>query len=417
MSRRTLPMSRKQLRSIAQSTARINLWHGAIRSGKTVASLLAFLGAVASAPAGALILITGRTLESIERNIIKPLQDPAKFGTMAHCRHTRGTTVARILGHTVDLVGASDNTAEFRIRGATAFLAYVDEATLLPESFWIQLLGRLSEKGARLFATTNPGAPRHWLKLNYLDRQHELDMRSWHFRLDDNPSLDPGYKRSIQAEYQGLWRRRMIDGAWVMAEGAIYDMWDESRHVVKTIPQISRYLAMAIDHGTTNPFVALVIGLGVDGRLYVTAEWRHDSKAAHRSMTDAEYDVAVRAWLRKQRVSPELTIIDPSAASFIEQMYRSGQPGLTLADNAVDDGIRVLASLLACGQIAVHESCEGLIGELVGYSWDPKASEIGEDAPLKIDDHGPDALRYGTKTTEYLWRPSIITPDMLEVAA
>ena len=28
------------------------------------------------------------------------------------------------------------------------------------------------------------------------------------------------------------------------------------------------------------------------------------------------------------------------------------------------------------------------------YAWDSKAQERGEDKPLKVNDHGPDALRY-----------------------
>ncbi|MFD0496818.1 terminase large subunit domain-containing protein [Streptomyces rhizosphaericus] len=198
------PLSTKQLDSIRQATARINLWHGSVRSGKTIASLLAFLLAVRRAPTSGLILIAGRSLQTIERNIVEPLQDPALFGAAAdEVRHTRGATTASILGRTVHLIGASDARAEGRLRGLTASLAYVDEVTLLPEAFFVQLLARLSVPGARLLGTTNPDSPRHWLKVGYLDRQHELDLASWHFKLADNPSLSPAYVASLAAEYVG----------------------------------------------------------------------------------------------------------------------------------------------------------------------------------------------------------------------
>jgi PBSX family phage terminase large subunit len=403
-----LPMSRKQLRTVAQATARINVWHGAVRSGKTIASLLAFVIAIAGAGPSGLILICGRSLDTIERNVIEPLQDAALFGPLArHVVHTRGATTATILGRTVHLIGAPNALAEGRIRGATVQLVYLDEATLVPEAFWTQLLARLSVPGARLFATTNPDSPRHWLKLNYLDRAAELDLRAWHFRLADNPSLSAAYVAALNAEYVGLWRRRMIDGAWVVAEGAVYDMWDEARHVVTEVPPIARWLAAGIDYGTTNDFVALLLGLGMDGRLYVTSEYRHASRTAHRSMTDAEYDRALRVWLQARGVAPEWVVIDPSAASFIEQLHRTGGLNLSAADNAVQDGIRTVASLLANDRLRIHASCDGLIGEMVGYSWDPKASDKGEDKPLKQADHGPDALRYALRTTEALWRPHV----------
>ncbi|MFE6742317.1 terminase large subunit domain-containing protein [Streptomyces tubercidicus] len=248
----TLPLSRKQLRSVVQASARINLWHGAVRSGKTIASLLAWLLAVAEAPPSGLILVVGRSLQTIERNVFEPLADPSLFGPVAaQVRHTRGATTATVLGRTVHLIGAADARAEGRLRGLTASLAYVDEATLLPEGFWVQLLARLSVPGARLLATTNPDSPRHWLKAGYLDRAHELDLKAWHFRLDDNPSLSADYVAALAAEYVGLWKRRMIDGAWVVAEGAVFDTYDEQQHVVDVLPQMRRHW-LGIDYGTSN---------------------------------------------------------------------------------------------------------------------------------------------------------------------
>lgn len=404
----SITMSPKQIDSMLAATARINLFHGAVRSGKTICSLYAFLDGVARAGPSGLIILVGRSLQTIERNVLEPLQDAALFDDLArHVVHTRGATTATILGRTVHLIGAADARAEGRLRGLTAQLAYVDEATLLPEAFWTQLLARLSVPGARLFATTNPDSPRHWLKLNYLDRAAELDLRAWHFRLADNPSLSPDYVAALNAEYVGLWRRRMIDGAWVVAEGAVYDMWDDTRHVVTELPHIVRWLAVGCDYGTTNDFVAVALGLGEDARLYVTAEYRHASRTAHRSMTDAEYDTALRHWIKAQQLRPERVVIDPSAASFIEQLHRTGGLPLAAADNTVGDGIRTVASLLAADRLRIHASCDGLIGEMVGYSWDPKASEAGEDAPIKSADHGPDALRYAIRTTEVAWRPYV----------
>ncbi|QKN87644.1 terminase [Streptomyces phage Cumberbatch] len=404
-----LPLSRKQLRSVGQATARINLWHGSVRSGKTIASLLAFVIAVATAGPSGLIIVVGRSLQTIERNVLEPLQDPALFGPLArHVVHTRGATTAVILGRTVHLIGAADARAEGRLRGLTAQLAYVDEATLLPEAFWTQLLARLSVPGARLYATTNPDSPRHWLKTGYLDRAAELDLRAWHFKLADNPSLSPEYVTALAAEYVGLWKRRMIDGAWVVAEGAIYDMWDESAHVVTELPDMRRYWC-GIDYGTTNPFAAILLGEGVDGRLYVAAEWRHDSRATHRSMTDAQYSAAVRAWLDELDVAPEWTFVDPSAASFSTQLWQDGHPGLARASNEVGDGIRSVSSLLAADRLLVHESCEGLLTEMPGYSWDPAATARGEDKPLKVDDHSCDALRYAAHSTAHEWRHLLTT--------
>ncbi|MFD9813724.1 PBSX family phage terminase large subunit [Streptomyces sp. NPDC059080] len=399
------PLSDKQLRSIRESTrARISIWHGSVRSGKTIASLLAFLLALRRAPATGLILVCGRSLQTIERNIIEPLQDVGLFGVAAdEVRHTRGATTANILGRTVHLIGASDARAEGRLRGATAALAYVDEATLVPEAFWTQLLARLSVTGARLLATTNPDSPRHWLRVSYLDREAELDLASWHFRLADNPSVSPAYVAALSAEYVGLWRRRMIDGAWVVAEGSVYDMFDEAEHIVDELPPMRRHW-LGVDYGTSNPFSAILLGLGDDDRLYAVAEWRHDARKAHRQMTDAQYSRAVRAWLAELDVTPAWTFVDPSAASFLTQLWADGHPGVARADNSVLDGIRSTATALDSGLLRVHRSCEGLLGELPGYAWSEEAAARGEDKPLKKDDHSVDALRYVVHSTAHEWR-------------
>lgn len=419
----TLPLSPKQVRSIAHATARINVWHGAIRSGKTIASLVAFLLAIAAAPSSGLVVIVGRSLQTIERNVLDPLQDEALFGPIARLVvHTRGASTAVILGRTVHLIGASDSRAEGRLRGMTCCLAYVDEATLVPRGFWNQLLGRLSVPGARLMATTNPDNPGHWLRKDFLNRGGELDLRQWQFNLDDNPALDPAYVAALKAEYVGLWYRRFILGHWIQSEGAIYEMFDTEQHVVTDVPPIARWLCDAIDYGTVNPFADLLIGLGTDQRLYVVSEYRHDSKQARRQLTDAEYSAARRRWLAAVPhpgtnvlgVRPEWTIVDPSAASFIEQLHRDNTPSVMPADNTVLDGIRTVATLFAAGRLLVHRSCTGLIDELPGYSWDDEAAEKGEDKPIKAYDHSCDALRYGVRTTEALWRPHI--PTLMEVA-
>ncbi|PSJ29818.1 PBSX family phage terminase large subunit [Streptosporangium nondiastaticum] len=402
-----LPLSDKQLRSIRESfSARVSVWHGSVRSGKTIASLLAFLLSVRRAPATGLILLCGRSLQTIERNIIEPLQDPGLFGSdvTSEIRHTRGATVASIMGRTVHLIGASDARAEGRLRGATASLAYIDETTLVPEPFFVQLLARLSVPGARLLCTTNPDSPAHWLKAQYLDRADELDLAQWHFKLADNPSLSEAYVAALSAEYTGLWRRRMIAGEWVVAEGSIYSMWDEQRHVVNDVPELLRTW-VGVDYGTVNPFAAVLLGLGVDGRLYAVSEWRHDSRAAHRQMTDAQYSRAVREWLSERNdVQPEWTFVDPSAASFSTQLWADGHPNIARGDNSVLDGIRSVSNALEAGALLVHRSCAGLLQEFPSYVWDDAAAARGEDRPVKIGDHSLDALRYAVHSTAHEWR-------------
>lgn len=405
LDRVTSVLSPKQIVSIARArqTPQIALWDGAVSSGKTFASIVALLIGIAEAPETGLIVIVGKTLQTIERNVITPLQDPHAFGLLAgQTVHTAGSNTASILGRKVWLVGANDIRAEDRIRGATVCLAYVDEATLVPHPFWMMLLSRLRVPGARLYATTNPDGPAHWMMRDFIRRAREVGLVRFQFRLEDNPTLEPAYVERLKHQYTGLWYRRFIGGEWCLAEGAVYDMWNPDVHVVDALPPTRRWIAVGIDYGTTNPFAALTLGLGDDGRLYLGHEWRWDSKQQHRQLADAQYSARLRAWLGEIGVTPQWTIVDPSAASFIVQLH---QDGMTPAagDNSVLDGIRTVASLLARDRLRVHRSCTGLIDEIAGYSWDPDKAEKGEDAVLKVDDHSLDAARYGIFTTMSAW--------------
>ena len=40
----------------------------------------------------------------------------------------------------------------------------------------------------------------------------------------------------------------------------------------------------------------------------------------------------------------------------------------------------------------------------MSYSWDDKAALRGIEQPIKVADHGVDALRYALFTTRALWR-------------
>ena len=411
-------LSAKQLDFMRGSSARVCILEGSIRSGKTIVSLLRWFLFLATAPRGGELVMIGRTRDALFRNVIKPMQDPSLFGPLAaQVAYTNGASTATILGRTVHVIGASDAKAEKVIRGMTVAGAYVDEVTVIPEEFFTQLLGRMSVRGAQLFGTTNPDSPAHWLKRKFLDRLHTLpDWRSWHFTIDDNPSLTEAYKASIRAEFTGLWFRRFILGEWVAAEGAVYDMWSPEDHVVPwaDLPAMEQLLGVGVDYGTTNASTGLLLGLGVDRRLYLVDEWRVDPQQATSRLTDAQLSASFRTWLAEQHVpqitapmAPRFVVVDPAAASFRLQLFHDGIRNVQSADNDVAYGIRTVASGLAGGWLKVSDRCQGFITEAPGYSWDPKATEKGEDKPLKVADHSLDGGRYAVTTLEPLWRGRI----------
>lgn len=386
----------KQRRSILEATERINIWHGSVRSGKTVASILRWLDFIENGPPGELLMV-GKTERTLKRNILDPISellDEDEFNL------STGKGEATILGRRVYLAGANDERSESKIRGLTLVGAYGDEITLWPESFFTMLLSRLSVRGAAFFGTTNPDSPHHWLKKKYLDRAEELRLRHWSFGLEDNPNLDPEYVESLKREYTGLWHKRFILGQWVLAEGVVYDMWDEDVHVVDDGDLPGRFLRhfVAVDYGTGNPTTFLLFGEAENGVLYQLDEYYWDSRARGRQKEDSEYADDFQKWL-PEGLTPAAILIDPSAASFITTLRnrRANDPRLANirpADNDVINGIRRVSTRLSQKRLFVHRRCIETRKEYAAYTWDPKAQVRGEDKPLKENDHCMDSVRY-----------------------
>jgi len=412
-------LSLAQERSIAHSRGRINIWEGSTRGGKTFSSLLRWLTYIAKdAPPGELAMV-GRTRETVGRNAILQMQDPALFGDVArNVQYTFGSPLATILGRRIHIFGANDVQAEAKIRGGTFAGIYGDELTLLPREFVLQSFNRISIPGSKFFGSTNPGPSAHWLRKDFLLRADEpgMDLRQFHFKLDDNPSLSDEVKAGIRATNTGMYFRRFVMGEWCNAEGSVYEVFDADRHVVDVCPVIKRWLTCGIDYATSAPFAAIVIGLGIDRRLYAVAEWYWDSSLRHQRLTDLQYSVKLREFFGSVKfpgsqmygITPEVVTVDPSAKSFIQQLHTEGVRVMS-ADNAVMDGIRLVSSLVASGRLLIHKSCANLIAQMQSYSWDEKATAKGEDKPVKRDDHAVDALRYGVFTTRSRWR-SLILP-------
>lgn len=387
-------------RSIINSTARLNLWEGSVRSSKTISSIVRWIKFVKAAPAGGVLIMVGKTQRTLQRNILDVIQE--MIPDRNQCYLNRGTGEFFIFGKKIDIIGANDERAQDKIRGATIVGAYCDEISLYPESFFKMLLSRMSVSGSKLFGTTNPDSPFHWLKTGFIDRAHELDIKVFHFEIDDNLNLDPEFVRNLKLEYTGLWYKRFILGLWVLADGTIYDMWNDDKHTawIKDIlekretKQFKRYFT-AGDYGTNNP---CTFGLyGYDGSLpaYLVKEYYYDGGKTGRQKTDGEYADDFIAFVGDTRTVANY--FDPSALSFMAELRKRGI-ACTPAKNDVLDGIRFVGNLITNDMYIVDKGCKDTQREFGAYVWDEKAQKRGLDAPLKQNDHAMDRDRYGLYT-------------------
>lgn len=412
-------VSRAQILSLVDAmTRKLALWYGAVSSGKTVISLWAFLLAVRVAPRGGLIVIIGKSLQTIYQNIFTLLANTDIFGSRISSQivYTPGSTSAWILGREVMLVGANDAKAVGRIQGATIGLAYVDEAALLPEEFWNMLVSRLRVPGARLLATMNPASANHWIRKKWILQAADKNLISFHFTMDDNPALDDEYKADMIRSYSGVFYDRMIRGLWTNAAGAIFPMWDPHVHQIPfaQMPRLQAIIGVGMDYGTTNATTAMMLGLTDERapRLVFMDEWGWNSREEGYTLSDVELSKRFRKWLPQEHtpypsdLEPRFIFRDPSAASFARQLL---DDGITTwpATNDVLPGIATISNLLDRRKLLVTDRCVNWLSEVTEYRWDEKATDDGEDKPLKENDHWLDGGRYVAHSTKHIWTPEL----------
>jgi PBSX family phage terminase large subunit len=371
--------SDKQILSIRESNSSYNIWEGSIRSGKTHASLWRFVHEANVGPDGDFAIIT-RTYDSFERNILPELQKI--LGN--HVRYFRGKRQIFIKQRKCHVITADDASAEAKIRGCTLSAAYVDEITIIPENVFFMLLGRLSVDGAKLFGTTNPDSPYHWLR-RWMDEN--VDVKAFKFTMDDNPSLSTSIKDLFKRQYKGLWYLRFIEGKWVQAEGAVYDFFDEKLHVVEFPGHHAIYHLVGVDYGTTNPCAFVLLGVNPHRypNIWVEDEYYYDSRARQSQKTDGEYAGDLMKFVEGRNV--KAIYVDPSAASFKAELLKVGFDNIHDAENEVNDGIRFVAKYLNQGTFKITRKCKHLIAEFQSYVWDEKSTKLGVDKPKKENDH------------------------------
>ena len=158
---------------------------------------------------------------------------------------------------------------------------------------------------------------------------------------------------------------------------------------------------ISIDYGTMNAFACLCwkkfgdIWCAVRGYYY-------SGRDTGVQKTDTEYlqDIS-------ERFSEEINekpgkmeiIIDPSAASFIALLRKSGWAKVRPADNDVINGIRETASAMNSGKIKIWKGIKEWAEEMGGYTWEEGE---GQERPVKINDHYCDATRYFVKTKKLM---------------
>lgn len=399
----------KKILAFGYSDYRALICSGSIRSGKSSLMIVAFIDWAMEHFNGMLFGIAGKTVGSATQNVIRPYMAMTRTKKLYRIQFNRSEKLLIVSRGSVtnvfEIFGGRDERSQDLIQGRTLAGILLDEVALMPQSFVNQAVARCSVTGSKLWFNCNPGSPRHWFYQEWILGAKSKRALVLEFQLRDNPSLSEEIIADYESEFHGVFYDRYILGKWVVAEGLVYQFDSESKYtttydeargtkIVKENNGKERELYgkgiwyISIDYGITNPFAALLWRVTSD-KAYIVDEYYFDSRAESRHRTDEEHYDAVEKLAADYPVYS--IVIDPSANSFKETIWRHGKFDVQSADNAVIDGIATTDQMLHDGAVKIADTCENLIGEIGMYRWDDKAAQ---DSVIKEFDHACDAMRY-----------------------
>ena len=394
------PFSRKQLKVLSwwkvdgiKDKYDAIIADGSVRSGKTVSMSISFVFWAMATFTDCNFALCGKTVRSCRRNVIKPLINMLKHRYDIKDKRSENLLIISKDGksNTFYIFGGKDESSQDLIQGVTLAGVLLDEVALMPRSFVEQALARCSIEGARFWFNCNPDNPNHWFYREWVLKAPEKHALRLKFLMDDNLSLSDKVKQRYYSLYQGTFYRRFILGEWVIAEGLVYQ--DYNDHIKEKLwngnpDELVGTWYISMDYGTINP-CSMGLWCVTDNEAIRVDEYYYNSRKEGYQRTDEEHYAELDKLAGDRYI--ERVIIDPSAASFKATIKRHGKFFVKSAKNDVINGIRTTSQMLSNGRIKIGVKCKASQEEFGMYRWDEKA-EV--DKVVKENDHAMDDIRY-----------------------
>lgn len=247
-----IEVSEKQAEYIANANHRWNGKVGATQCGKTYIDTLFVIPDRIKERKGkkGLNFIVGVSKETIQRNVIEPLQE--LYGDKAITDIASNNTCT-ILGEKVYCVGADNIGRVRKFRGARTKYLYIDEVYDINEEVFELLKSRLSFEYSTCDFAGNPQHLNHWFEV-FLKSNADIYLQR--YTIFDNPFLPPEYVKQLCLEYKDtVFYDRYILGRPCNAEGIIYRQFADNANLFMRDEAIDEF---------GNPINFMIITIGID---------------------------------------------------------------------------------------------------------------------------------------------------------
>lgn len=361
---------------------------GAVRSGKTFIDNLLFLYELRRVRQQAELenekhpqyILAGASSGSIYNNVIASLSNQFGIDLRADKHnhyHLYGVDITPVYTKSISgLAGA---------RGFTAYGGYVNEASLANPAVFSEILSRCSKAGSHVIADTNPDAPTHWLKTDYIDNENpDNKTLVFTFTMDDNTFLAPDYVKQKKAQTPtGMFYNREILGLWVSADGLVYQDFDEDRMVIPAsqIPN-DLHVYCGVDWGFEHKGVITVWGDDSKGNAYLLHEYTSQFKFI-------DYWVKLAKKLQQQYGHNLKFWADSARPDNVTEFQKAGINCINANKNRMA-GVEKCAEYMKQGKLFINaDGISKFLDEIYQYIWDENTGE-----PKKENDDVMDSMRY-----------------------
>ncbi len=385
-----------------RDTGYLTCWEGAVRSGKTTESLVAWLYYVLQSPDRAFIM-SGNTQGSLTKNCIDN-----DFGLIALTAGAATKEVDRdgnrfisFAGNKIYYVGADNKRSYKKIRGMTVGGWYADEINLHDRGFVEEAFRRtFASRDRRHFWTLNPDVPTHWIYTDFIDAYGKDSLpgfRLHHLTLDDNPAITDVRKTEIARQYSGVFYQRYVLGMRVRAEGSCYPSFHDGL-VLDEYPDNILFVQIGVDIGGTGSataFEAVGFFKPKDKPVCVAVLDEHYDRENH-STEKVLRDFAAfvhRCRDRGWKVSDGY--VDSAEQLILKSMRNLGVVNIhNSRKHPVNDRIRFADVMMARERFYIMRDCRATYDAIHGAVWDDKKNgeERLDDGTSNID--SLDAMEY-----------------------
>lgn len=263
--------------------------------------------------------------------------------------------------------------------------------------FSIQISATLDKPQSRCLFISTPRGDNYFKEFYERGFSENEAMSKWvsiHATYRDNPRADLDSIEQARLTNSPAHFRQEYEADFAVLEGAVYESFDEERHVLTEDAEIDLFKSMGkydtfilgADIGYRDATCVVAVHYCDDTETFTVVDEYEES-----GKTTGEYAAQIQKLI--DDYDPEYIFVDSAAAQFRADLAYEYDISSEKAKKSVLDGLGFIDTLLHQDKLKILPRCVKVIEMFKNYKWDEKA--VGREKPLHDKySHCADSIRY-----------------------